>query len=43
MEVDEIGPSLRFAQAQVTRTGGERNGGRPNPVKTHDFDQEAPF
>jgi single-strand DNA-binding protein len=22
MEVDEIGPSLRFAQAQVTRTGG---------------------
>jgi single-strand DNA-binding protein len=42
-EVDEIGPSLRFAQAQVTRTGGERNGGRPNPVKTHDFDQEAPF
>jgi single-strand DNA-binding protein len=45
MEVDEIGPSLRFAQAQVTRTGGERgNGGRSsNPVKTHDFDAEAPF
>jgi single-strand DNA-binding protein len=50
MEVDEIGPSLRFAQAQVTRTGGDaaRSGGvfdhrRGNPVKTGDFDQEPPF
>jgi single-strand DNA-binding protein len=43
-EVDEIGPSLRFAQAQVTRVGGERgNGGRSNPVKTPDFDSEPPF
>jgi single-strand DNA-binding protein len=27
LEVDEIGPSLRWAQAKVTRSGGE-NGGR---------------
>lgn len=43
MEVDEIGPSLRFAQAKVTRVGGDsaRSGGRSNPVKTENFD--APF
>jgi single-strand DNA-binding protein len=45
MEVDEVGPSLRFAQAKVTRVGGERGngGGSRNPVKTNDFDSEAPF
>jgi single-strand DNA-binding protein len=44
MEVDEIGPSLRFAQAQVTRVGGERgNGGLRNPVKTEGWTDDAPF
>jgi single-strand DNA-binding protein len=53
MEVDEIGPSLRFAQAKVERVGGERTGSvggfgsgesRPasNPVKTQNFDAEEP-
>jgi single-strand DNA-binding protein len=29
LEVDEIGPSLRYATAQVTRTSGGSGGGRP--------------
>lgn len=29
LEIDEIGPSLRYATAQVTRTSGGAGGGRP--------------
>jgi single-strand DNA-binding protein len=29
LEIDEIGPSLRYATAQVTRTSGGSGGGRP--------------
>jgi single-strand DNA-binding protein len=45
LEVDEIGPSLRFAQASVTRKGGERGngGGSRNPVKTEGWTDDAPF
>ena len=53
LEVDEVGPSLRWAQAQVTRKGGDQArsgdreyaqaGGPRNPVKTPDFDPPPPF
>jgi single-strand DNA-binding protein len=48
LEVDEIGPSLRFAQAKVTRAGGGfGSGSNParssNPVRTSNFDDEPPF
>lgn len=31
LEVDEIGPSLRYATAQVTRAAGGGGGGQPRP------------
>ena len=49
LEVDEIGPSLRYATAQVTRTQSTR-GGSPAVESAPDvwneptsFDQETPF
>ena len=49
LEIDEIGPSLRYATAQVTRTGSSR-GGSPAVESAPDvwsqptsFDQETPF
>lgn len=51
IDVDEIGPSLRYATAQVTRTTkGSGNGGVPVAAEIPDtwnevgsFDGEAPF
>jgi single-strand DNA-binding protein len=53
MEVDEIGPSLRYATAAVTRTpksgapadsrSGGYGGSGSSPVKTSNFDDEPPF
>lgn len=49
LEVDEVGPSLRWAQAKVTKKGGDAArsgggfGGNRNPVKTDDYDSEPPF
>ena len=41
LEVDEIGPSLRYATAQVTRAAGSGDRGRGGP-KTTDWDVASP-
>lgn len=51
IEVDEIGPSLRYATAQVTRTTSSRDQGTPAPEpvwnlatpEPSSYDAEAPF
>jgi single-strand DNA-binding protein len=45
LEVEEVGPSLRYAQAEVTKT--PRSGGKPRPNVGHEefvgADEEPPF
>ncbi|TLF33256.1 single-stranded DNA-binding protein [Microbacterium sp. 5K110] len=48
LEVDEIGPSLRYATAQVTRSGGGGSGQRQAPadepwITPGSSDSETPF
>jgi len=40
--VEEIGPSLRYATAQVTRTSGGGGGGRPQAVADEPWGAPAP-
>ena len=44
LEVDEIGPSLAYAKAQVTRTQRSgNNGGQPQPPRTQQAPQQDPW